>query len=88
MFTTDAHHYFIEPVPDYLHSGNAYEENYEKPHIVFRRSLRDHSEGDVWTGQTSDTLFQKLWNKESVGKQTTEGYYINYTGFLSFKNLQ
>ena len=39
MFTTDTHHYFVEPVPDYLH--NNYGEIYEKPHIVYRRSLED-----------------------------------------------
>ena len=39
MFTDATNHYFVEPVPDYLHNVNG--GIHEKPHIVFRRSLEE-----------------------------------------------
>ena len=55
MFTDASNHYFVEPVPDYLH--NIYGEIHQKPHIVFRRSLEETKRS------YSKVVGSNMWNE-------------------------
>eukprot|EP00111_Clytia_hemisphaerica_P001731 TCONS_00004887-protein len=59
MFTDEKEHYFVEPVPHYLHHMHG--EIHEKPHIVFRRSLEE-------TSTKYSGMFGSLLKKRSTEK--------------------
>jgi hypothetical protein len=75
MFTTDTHHYFVEPVPDYLH--NAYGEIYEKPHIIYRRSLEE-----VNSFHGVNHLLSSVFGKSSEKPCATESKFSSSKRFL------
>ena len=82
MFTDASNHYFVEPVPVYLH--NIHGEIHEKPHIVFRRSLEETKKS------YSRVVGSNLWNgslkKNPKGLNLYLEYFIIVLWFLFYVN--
>ena len=70
MFTDASNHYFVEPVPVYLH--NIHGEIHEKPHIVFRRSLEETKKS------YSRVVGSNLWNGSLKKNPKGLNLYLEY----------
>lgn len=60
MFTVKDHDYFIEPVPDYLHNIHIVDSDFNKPHIIYRRSVEETKR----LFETPSESFSRLWSRD------------------------
>ena len=77
MFTDASNHYFVEPVPVYLH--NIHGEIHEKPHIVFRRSLEETKKS------YSRVVGSNLWNGSLKKNPKGLNLYLEYLNYFRMR---
>lgn len=76
LFTSEAHDYFIHPIPTQYIDSLKVESTHTAPHIVFRRSIRERFRRNV---ESSSNLFNKMMDQLSVTNDAsscgTKGWY-------------
>ena len=65
MFSNKQHDYFIEPLPHYLYKEDFIQNDYHRPHIIFRRSPSSNSNNGV------KEMLHKYWYRKPASTCAT-----------------